>query len=129
MSSEKTRGKRVRRKSKVSWGRLIHPGLVGPKSRPKGVDDGQSVNIQIPLLLRYELVEDAGGYAIAVLDVRVECRTRVRKDTAKAMGAKATAAEKSLIPGCQEKPVCELINRPYRNPTQVDNQNMVRRSR
>jgi hypothetical protein len=40
MSSEKTRGKRVRRKSKVSWGRLIHPGLVDPKLRPKGVSDG-----------------------------------------------------------------------------------------
>ena len=43
MSSEKIRGKRIRRKSKVSWGRLIRPGLVGPKSRPKGVDEGQSV--------------------------------------------------------------------------------------
>ena len=43
MSSEKTRGKRVRRKSKVSWGRLIRPGLVGPKLRPKGVGEGQSV--------------------------------------------------------------------------------------
>ena len=48
MSSEKTRGKRVRRKSKVSWGRLIHPGLVGPKPRPKGVGDGESVNIPTP---------------------------------------------------------------------------------
>ena len=52
MSSEITRGKRVRRKSKVSWGRLIHPGLVDPKSRPKGVDNGQSVNIRIPPVLR-----------------------------------------------------------------------------
>ena len=29
ISSEKIRGKRIRRKSKVSWGRLIRPGLVG----------------------------------------------------------------------------------------------------
>ena len=43
ISSAKIREKRIRRKSKVSWGRLIHPGLVDPKSRPKGVDDGQSV--------------------------------------------------------------------------------------
>ena len=71
MSSEITRGKRVRRKSKVSWGRLIHPGLVDPKSRPKGVDNGQSVNIRIPPVVRYELVRDAGRYAIALLDVRV----------------------------------------------------------
>ena len=52
MSSEKTRGKRVRRKSKVSWGRLIHPGLVGPKSRSKDVDDGEYVNIRIPPISR-----------------------------------------------------------------------------
>ena len=43
ISSAKIREKRIRRKPKVSWGRLIHPGLVDPKSRPKGVDDGQSV--------------------------------------------------------------------------------------
>jgi hypothetical protein len=54
MSSEKIRGKRIRRKSKVSWGRLIHPGLVDPKLRPKGVSDGQSVNIRIPPILRYQ---------------------------------------------------------------------------
>ena len=71
MSSEKTRGKRVRRKSKVSWGRLIRPGLVGPKVRPKGVTNGQSVNIQIPPILRYQHFGDAGGYTIALLDVRV----------------------------------------------------------
>ncbi len=61
ISSEKTRGKRVRRKSKVSWGRLIHPGLVGPKPRPKGVGDGKCVNIRIPAALRYQPVRDAGG--------------------------------------------------------------------
>ena len=35
MSSDKTGGKPVRRKPKVSRGRLIRPGLVGPKLRPK----------------------------------------------------------------------------------------------
>jgi len=53
ISSEKTREKRVRRKSKVSWGRLIRPGSVDPKLRPKGVGDGQLVNIPAPLVLRY----------------------------------------------------------------------------
>ena len=43
ISSAKIREKRILRKPKVSWGRLIHPGLVDPKSRPKGVDDGKSV--------------------------------------------------------------------------------------
>jgi len=35
MSSDKTGVKPVRRKPKVSRGRLIRPGLVGPKPRPK----------------------------------------------------------------------------------------------
>ena len=34
MSSDQTGGKPVRRIPKVSRGRLIRPGLVGPKSRP-----------------------------------------------------------------------------------------------
>ena len=49
MSSEKEGEKPSRRKPKVSWGRLIRPGLVGPKPRPKGVGDGQQVNIPAPL--------------------------------------------------------------------------------
>ena len=48
ISSANVREKRTRRKPKVSWGRLIHPGLVDPKLRPYGVSDGQSVNIRIP---------------------------------------------------------------------------------
>ena len=44
-SSDKTSEKLVRRKPKVSWGRLILPGLVGPKQRSKGVCDGKQVNI------------------------------------------------------------------------------------
>ena len=45
MSNDKTGENPVRRKPKVSWGREIRPGLVGPKSRLKSVDDGQQVNI------------------------------------------------------------------------------------
>jgi hypothetical protein len=48
MSSEKTRENRVRRKSKVSDGRLIRVGLVGPKPRLESVGDGQQVNIPVP---------------------------------------------------------------------------------
>ena len=29
--------------------RFVRPGLVGPKARPKGVVDGQQVNIPVPL--------------------------------------------------------------------------------
>ncbi|OGC56316.1 hypothetical protein A2976_00030 [candidate division WWE3 bacterium RIFCSPLOWO2_01_FULL_41_9] len=38
------------RKSEVSWAMVIIPGLVGPKARPKGVVDGQQVNIPALLL-------------------------------------------------------------------------------
>ncbi len=31
----------------VSWATFFVPGLVGPKSRPQGVDDGQRVNIPV----------------------------------------------------------------------------------
>jgi hypothetical protein len=33
---------------KVSDGRYIHVGLVGPKPRPQGVGDGQTVDIPLP---------------------------------------------------------------------------------
>ena len=41
------------RKPKVSYGRSIRVGLVGPKPRPKGVGDGQKVSIPSPLTNRY----------------------------------------------------------------------------
>ncbi len=48
ISSAKADEKSARRKPKVSWGREIRPGLVGPKARPRGVVDGQQVNIPAP---------------------------------------------------------------------------------
>ena len=48
-SSVKAGEKPARRKSKVSWATLIGPGSVGPKPRPKGVGDGQTVDIPLPL--------------------------------------------------------------------------------
>ena len=43
-SSDKTGEKPARRKPKVSWGRLILPGLVGPKLRSRDVGEGKQVN-------------------------------------------------------------------------------------
>ena len=37
---------------KVSQATLIDLGLVGPKARPKGVTDGQQVNIPVQLIFR-----------------------------------------------------------------------------
>ena len=47
MSSDKEGENPSRRKPKVSWARPFRPGLVGPKARPKGVADGQLVNIPV----------------------------------------------------------------------------------
>ena len=40
MSSVNADEKSAHRKSKVSYGRLLRVGLVGPKPRPQGVGDG-----------------------------------------------------------------------------------------
>ena len=48
MSSKKAGENPAHRKSKVSWATTIDPGLVGPKARPKGVVDGNQVNIPGP---------------------------------------------------------------------------------
>ena len=47
MSNRNVREIRTHRKSEVSWAMIINPGLVGPKARPKGVVDGQQVNIPV----------------------------------------------------------------------------------
>ena len=61
MSNEKTGENPVHRKPKVSWGRFVRPGLVGPKMRLKGVVDGQQVNIPVLPTFRYEQRRDAEG--------------------------------------------------------------------
>ena len=53
MSNENKSENLLGRKPKVSWARLVPPGLVGPKSRPKGVVDGQQVNIPVLPRNRY----------------------------------------------------------------------------
>ena len=54
MSNRNTSEILVHRKSEVSWATLIDPGLVGPKARPKGVVDGQQVNIPVPHIYAME---------------------------------------------------------------------------
>ncbi len=49
MSSVRDVSKRPHRMAEVSAARFIHGGLVGPKPRPKGVGDGQTVDIPLPL--------------------------------------------------------------------------------
>lgn len=69
MSNRKLREIRNHRKSKVSWATDVVPGLVGPKTRLKGVADGQLVNIPaLPLSHRYGRTEH--GNLSALLDLR-----------------------------------------------------------
>ena len=49
MSSVRDMSKRPHRMAEVSAARFILGGLVGPKPRPKGVGDGQTVDIPLPL--------------------------------------------------------------------------------
>ena len=49
MSSEKESENLSRRKPQVSQARFVPLGLAGPKPRPKGVGDGQPVDIPAPL--------------------------------------------------------------------------------
>ena len=51
ISSENIGENLMRRKSKVSWGRFVRPGLAGPKVRSRDVTDGEQVDIPVPLLL------------------------------------------------------------------------------
>ena len=51
---------------------FVNSGSVGPKSRPKGVDEGQQVNIPALGLLRYHLRRDALNMIIRPLDAPVE---------------------------------------------------------
>ena len=49
MSSTKQGENPCHRKPMVSWAMSINPGLAGPKARPKGVVDGQQVDIPAPV--------------------------------------------------------------------------------
>ena len=50
MSSVRHVSKHAHRMAEVSAARFILGGLVGPKPRPKGVGDGQTVDIPLPLV-------------------------------------------------------------------------------
>ena len=79
ISSVKSCEKQDRRKPKVSWGREIRPGLVGPKARPQGVADGQLVNIPVPSYVR--LTE--GGTqedSLSLVMVQVQALRLVRRE-------------------------------------------------
>ena len=62
MSSENIGENPMHRKPKVSHGRLVRVGLVGPYGEAvKGVVDGCQVDIPEPIRDRYQKRRDAGG--------------------------------------------------------------------
>ena len=65
MSNKKESENLSHRKPKVSWAMSIIPGLAGPKPRPKGVGDGQQVDIPAPavsIVRRDEIAHLARAY-------------------------------------------------------------------
>ena len=66
------------RKSKVSWATQIDPGLVGPKARPKGVVDGQLVNIPAPRIV-YCLLTHFRGRSVLWLCASSSCASRMKE--------------------------------------------------
>ena len=103
-----------------SYGRFIHGGLVGPKPRPKGVGDGQTVDIPLPLA--DDQVRRVTGWGRSERGAGVAaskpCRRFVR-GVARGWGPGATADGDSIEPRLQEKPRAGSRERPYRKPTLV----------
>lgn len=65
MSNHKAGENPARRIPKVSHATFIGVGLVGPKARPKGVADGQQVNIPAPRRYRQrELLDSLIGLCL-----------------------------------------------------------------
>ena len=58
MSNDKAGEKPAHRKTEVSWATIIVPGLVGPKPRPKGVGDGQQVDIPVLVISFPQVTQD-----------------------------------------------------------------------
>src|SRR5690606_27227039 len=85
-------------------------GKSGPKARPKGVVEGQQVEIPVPLLRRYERWGDAGGQGRRRMEEPVQAARRVRRQI-RAPGTLSRDGEgkfkypKVLGSHCREKPL------------------------
>ena len=118
MSSTRPVKKQAHRMAEVSSARIILGGLVGPKPRPQGVGDGQTVDIPLPLAddsvpgvcgacyVERSVGDTASNCAGAHL--RVSCRGRGKP-------VKGNSTDACL----QEKHVWGSRERPYRKPTLV----------
>jgi len=133
-SSDQASENLARRKPKGSWGRFIRPGLVGPKPRPRGVGEGQSVNIPIPPLQRWTDGVTQEGRHRPRLEGRVQARrgggqgNPVARFRPNLDGWGRPSGHKRAAPTLPRKPSRESQRRPYRKPTQVGEERILRRS-
>jgi hypothetical protein len=118
MSSVRDVSKRPHRMAEVSAARFILGGLVGPKPRPKGVGDGQTVDIPLPLVDGQVLMKCGACYAERSVGVTASNRAgsvgfiRLTRGGGKSQGNSVYARlQEKLCQGCHE--------RPYRKPTLV----------
>ena len=118
MSSVRDVSKRPHRMAEVSAARFILGGLVGPKVRPKGVADGQTVDIPLPLVDGQVLRKCGACYAERSVGVTASNRAGLvgfiwrARGGGKSQGNSADARlQEKLSQGCHE--------RPYRKPTLV----------
>src|SRR5699024_11259997 len=92
-------------KPKGSGGRLVLSGLVGPKLRPKGVGDGQQVDIPVPPRNRLNDGETQEDMECAPMDV---CAQAVRelnrkiRSTISSCDGERNVESKFLIAHCLE---------------------------
>ena len=102
---------------KGSDGRYIPVGLVGPKPRPSGVGDGQTVDIPLPPA--DDQVWHRGRSAVG-LPLRWSCSGQACSPVrGEAWGRRKATSANQVDPGFLEKPLSGRGERPYRKPTQV----------
>ena len=98
---------RTHRKPKVSDGRRVHVGLVGPKLRANAVGDGQTVYIPLPLA---DDKVPLGGRCGVGRGWRWRCRLQARSPLyrgARRGAAAARAKAIRLILGAEKSPIGE----------------------
>ena len=118
MSSVRDVSKRPHRMAEVSAARFILGGLVGPKPRPKGVGDGQTVDIPLPLA--DDSVPGVCGACYVERGVGDAASNRADGWSSDQSSRRGKALTGNSAYAClQEKRTWGCRERPYRNPTLV----------
>lgn len=113
------------RKSKVSAAMVINRGLGGPKAKPRGAVDGQSVNI--PILPFFAARATNLSNLSGLLDSRRQLDSRAARRRTRVDETFRFAGADSNQQGSR-KNLSRVIKKrkPYRKPTQVDRLNSAK---